>query len=93
MSDTYLLNKYNVSVIEQDEQILNGEKLTYRFYRVSFAEMIKYAIGIEFGDESEVCFSGSEASSSERLFEIVRKNTVTPCTLPYVVEDFFEDLQ
>ena len=91
MSSIKLLEKNNISVIEERVVSFENEKITYRLYRIEFIEATKYAISADFRNENEICFIGDELSDANVLYEIICKNSVTPCTLAYVIEDHFKE--
>ena len=92
MSTVNLLNENIVSVIEESEREIIGEKITYRLYRIDFVEMTRFAISAVFGKEREICLLGSDVSAAEKIYDTVCRNTVTPCTLPCIIEDFCSEI-
>ena len=91
MSLIKTLNENNISVVEECEISFENEKITYRLYRINFIETTKYAISAKLKNECEICFLGSELSDAKVFYEKVCRNAVTPCTLPYVIEDFCKE--
>ena len=91
MSSIKLLETSKISVIEEREVGFENENITYRLYRVDFIEATKYAISASLRNESEVCLTGYGLSETKALYEAICRNAVTPCTLPYVVEDYFKE--
>ena len=91
MSSIKLLEKNNLSVIEEREIGFENEKIKYRLYRIEFIEATKYAISADFRNEKEICFIGGELSDANVLYEIICRNAVTPCTLHYVIEDYCKE--
>ena len=91
MSSIKTLDQINVSVIEEREVSFENEKITYRLYRIDFIETTKFAISSKLQNEIEVCFLSSELSDSKVLYDAVCRNTVTPCTLSYIIEDFCKE--
>ena len=91
MSSIKTLDKSNISILEEREVIFENEKITYRFYRIDFIETTKFAISVKLRNECEICFLGSEVSYSKVLYDLICRNAVTPCTLPYIIEDFCKE--
>ena len=88
MSSIKTLNGINISVVDECDVRVEEANVTYRLYRIEFIEVTKYAISASLKNENEICFLSSDVSESREFFRIICKNSVTPCTLSYVVEDF-----
>ena len=91
MSSIKLLEQNKISVIEEREESFEDQKITYRLYRIDFIETTKYAVCVNLKNESEVCFLDSNLSEAKILYDKICRNAVTPCTLAYVIEDYFKE--
>ena len=91
MTSIKLLEKINISLIKEQEVSTENENITYRLYCIEFIEATKYAIGADFRNENEICFVGGDLSNANELYEIICRNSVTPCTLAYIIEDHFKE--
>jgi hypothetical protein len=52
-----------------------------------------YAIGIDNGEDRELCLVGNDRRSATVLYRRLVKMTVTPCTLSDIVTDYLEEAQ
>jgi len=92
MSTVKILNRNNVSVVDERQADIEGKRISYIFYRFDFVKFKRFAIAIELEGEFEISFVGENEISAMKIYDSVCRNTVTPCTLDCVVEDFFREI-
>ena len=61
--------------------------LEYSLYRLRCKDYHCYAIRVRNGEEMRTRCFGRDLREAEKAFSAVVRNTVTPCTLDYIVED------
>ena len=65
----------------------SGMILEYSLYRLHCKDSYCYAIRVRSGEETRTRCFGRDMKVAESAFSAVVRNTVTPCTLDYIVED------
>lgn len=77
-------------VSQQRGDILNilGEEIYYRLYVIRRAGKRRYAINITCGKECATCDFGRDRQQATEIYEMIVRNTVTPCALRDIAEDF-----
>lgn len=64
--------------------------LLYTLYEINIYSVKRYVVCVNSGDDSDWYTVGNDREVSGRFFELLYENTVTPCTLCDVVDDYMK---
>ncbi len=92
MNHAYTRSKIKMQLRGDILNIL-GEEIYYRLYKVKCGGKGGYAINITSGKESSTCFFGCNRFRAADIYEKIVRNTVTPCALRDIAEDFAKQKQ
>ena len=82
--------KRTAVVVDQSRGIVCKRRIIYQLLKRNRRRSL-YFIRIKFKDEVALEYAGSVLSEATLLYEKIVKNLVTPCTLHYIVEDYFAE--
>ena len=88
MIDLHVTGRHIIAQIDERSSEEEGIKITYRLYCFDFARIKKYAVYAETSDSAEIVLVGDDKNQAEQIYHLICKNSVTPCTLCDIVEDF-----
>lgn len=77
-----------MQLMKEDTLILMGQKMTYRLY-AERNPIGRYWIESAAGNECVCVYAGQDLSRAAEIYQAAVRGEVTPCTLQYVVEDYF----
>ncbi len=78
-------------LIMQSTSLVLGSEVSYRFYRTRRAGEIVYMIYAGYKRERVYCYAGGDRAAAESVYTAVVRGHVTPCTLPFIIEDMIPD--
>lgn len=84
-------SNYRRVQLEKDIINISGDEIYYRLFWVRSSGARYYAINVTRGKESSSCRFGNDKSSAYAIYNKIVKNTVTPCTLCDIAEDFAKE--
>ena len=64
-----------------------GSKIVYRLYMIELCEHSLYAVYVEYGDEFDARFVGSDVFRAQEIYNLICRNEVTPCTFGNVIDE------
>ena len=73
--------------LAEAEAELLGESVRYRLYEGRFAGC-RYYVEVTYREERAAAYLGEDKGRAQRLYELLVKGTVTPCTLESIVVDY-----
>ena len=84
------VNKTNFRKVQRREDIINilGDEICYRLYPVRRSGIRLYAINITSGKDSVSRTFGRDKRRANEMYEKIVRNTVTPCSLADIADDF-----
>ncbi len=65
-----------------------GEEIYYRLYAIRRGTCCCYSVNITSGKESSTCSFGKDKGEAFRIYDKIVSNTVTPCSLRDIADDF-----
>ena len=77
---------YRIEILREETYRVGQEIARYRFCICRFARSEYYA-EIVLGDERAAAHLGEDLAAAGRLFDLLVRGTVTPCTLCDIVQD------
>ncbi len=86
--DHTILQAQHKTQLRGDVLNILGDEIYYRLYYVRRGGCRRYIINITSGKESASCSFGRDKTEAVCAYEEIVKNTVTPCTLRDIAEDF-----
>lgn len=75
-------------LMKENSLILANMRTTYRLYEAKHPTE-QYWIEIEAENTSSHAYVGQCFASAARIYTLLLQGEVTPCTLQYIVEDYF----
>ncbi len=72
-------------LIQEESGQTEEIRIEYSLYEIGIAHGNYYAVHIRTSNESDMRILGSDFKRAQRLFEILVNETVTPCTLRYIL--------
>lgn len=80
--------KTRAFMIRKNYKDVLGSKVYYRLYRIHRIESCFYLINVTYCNESCSWHFGKNKLDAFKMFNKIVKNSVTPCTLKYIAQDF-----
>ncbi len=74
--------------IKSDMLNILGEEIYYRLFEICRGGMCSYAVNVACGEESSTCDFGGDRERATDIYGKIVQNTVTPCTLCDIANDF-----
>lgn len=75
-------------LMKEDSLVLTGQRMTYRLYEGK-TPIEQYWIEIEAGNTHACVYVGQNFPCAAKIYTSLLRGEVTPCTLQYIVEDYF----
>ena len=78
-----------LKTMREEEALAGNVTVRYRLSEMQSGSCVHYEILLSTSEESERVYVGATRRRAESFFELLVRNTVTPCTLMDVYEDNF----
>ena len=80
-------NTIDLETLEEECREVENMKIHYTLYKITISLRDYYAIEIRTENEAELRFVGRQHSRSQRIFEMLFNEQVTPCTFSEILRD------
>jgi hypothetical protein len=89
-AETTKQQKGRVLIMQSTSTVL-GSEVIYRLYQTRRDGTAVYQVYAGYKREKVYCYAGRDRNQAENIFAIVARGCVTPCTLPFIMEDLLPD--
>lgn len=85
-------NKTTIERLCAHKKIVADKAVLYRLFRIRNFKGHHFAINVSADNESTTCSFGTDRTKALKIYRIIVRNGVTPCTLNDIAEDFVKSV-